>query len=379
MTIYQVFVRNHTLEGTFFSLEKDLDRIKSLGVDVLYLLPIHEIGLKDRKGRYGSPYSIKDYRSISEDLGTLDDFKHLLVAAHDIGLKVMMDIVFHHTSRDAIYIEQHPEWYVYKGGKLANKVGDWSDICDFNFHHESLENYLIDTLLYWTKLGVDGFRFDVASMLPIRFLKKARKAVENVNPNTLWLGESIELDFLEYLRSKGEVGEDDATLYQAFDILYDYDIFKEFKLAIKDNDKIPLYIEALNQQRKRHGHHLKLHFLENHDQVRIASLLDTKSQVNWIKFMFMIRGVNFIYAGEEYGQQHQPHLFEKDPIDWSYQNQTIHQAYLTAIKTKKEMAAQGVEVCDIIAQPHGVVQLVFSQAFRGETSTFIDLSHPSFY
>ena len=112
-----------------------------------------------------------------------------------------------------------------KNGKLANKVGDWSDICDFEINNPALQDYLIDTLVYWTRLGVDGFRFDVASMIPISFWLKARKAVESVNPQTIWLAESIELGFIDYLRSINEVAEDDATLYQAFDILYDYDIF----------------------------------------------------------------------------------------------------------------------------------------------------------
>lgn len=225
-TIYQVFVRNHTPQGNFKSLVSDLVRIKALGVDIIYLLPIHQIGLKARKGSYGSPYSIKDYHSISSDLGTLDDFILLLEEAHKLDLKVMLDIVFHHTSRDAIYIKSHPDWYIYKNGQLANKVGDWSDICDLEIKNEELQEYLIDILVYWTRLGVDGFRCDVASLVPISFWKKAKEAVVSVNPNSIWLAESIEIEFRDYIRSIGEVAEDDETLYQAFDILYDYDIFK---------------------------------------------------------------------------------------------------------------------------------------------------------
>lgn len=373
MTIYQVFVRNHTKEGTFNVLSQDLERIKSLGVDVLYLLPIHPIGVVARKGVYGSPYSIRDYQAISEDLGTKEEFVHLINKAHDLGLKVMMDMVFHHTSRDAVYIKKHPEWYIYKNGKLANKVGGWSDICDLEINNVDLQNYLIDTLIYWTKLGVDSFRFDVASLVPISFWTKAKKAVKSVNQKTIWLAESIEIEFRDYIRSIGEVAEDDQTLYQAFDILYDYDIFKEFKLALSDGKHVKEYIDALNNQIILHGDKLKLHFLENHDQDRIASRLTKKRHLNWLKFVFMIHGVNFIYAGEEFGNTHKPDLFEKDPIDWSQKDLEIHQAYLDAIKMKKHMERENIRVMVIEYLKDGKVRLSLNKPLEGKLHHIIDL------
>lgn len=372
-TIYQVFVRNHTSEGTFKALMSDLARIKSLGVDILYLLPIHQIGIKARKGKCGSPYSIRDYRSICEDLGTLEDFSALIDASHKLGLKVMMDIVFHHTSRDAIYIDKHPSWYIYKNGNLANKVGDWSDICDFEINNLELQDHLIETLIYWTRLGVDGFRFDVASMVPISFWNKARKAIESVNPNTIWLAESIEIGFRDYIRSIGEIAEDDRTLYQAFDILYDYDIFTEFKNALADPKQIETYINALNSQRALHGRNLKLHFLENHDQDRIAAHLSKKRHLNWIKFMYMIYGVNFIYAGEEFGINHKPDLFEKDPLDLSVVDEEIHAAYIEAVQTKKKMIEEGVEVIKLSYLRDGQVELTLNKAFNTKKVYVISL------
>ena len=373
MIIYQVFPRNHTKEGTFTALSKDLERIKALGVDVLYFLPIHPIGVVARKGKYGSPYSIQDYQAICEDLGTKEEFVQLINKAHDLGLKVMMDMVFHHTSRDADYIKKHPKWYIYKNGKLANKVGDWSDICDLEINNLDLQNYLIDTLIYWTKLGVDSFRFDVASLVPISFWKKAKNAVKSVNPKTIWLAESIEIEFRDYIRSIGEVAEDDQTLYQAFDILYDYDIFKEFKLALADGKHVKEYIDALNDQILLHGDKLKLHFLENHDQDRIASRLTKKRHLNWLKFVFMIHGVNFIYAGEEFGNTHKPDLFEKDPIDWSQKDLEIHQAYLDAIKMKKHMELENIKVTAIKYLKDGKVRLSLNKPLEGTLHHIIDL------
>ena len=138
-------LRNHTKEGTFKALEKDLARIKDLGADYIYLLPIHPIGEKSRKGSIGSPYSIKDYWEINEDLGTVDDFKSLINKAHETGLKVMMDIVFNHTSKDSRLLKERPEWF-YKNekGEFANRVGDWDDITDLD---TTKDNGLYDELI----------------------------------------------------------------------------------------------------------------------------------------------------------------------------------------------------------------------------------------
>ena len=163
------------------------------------------------------------------------------------------------------------------------------------------------------------------------------------------------------------------TLYQAFDILYDYDIFKEFKLALSDGKHVKEYIDALNNQILLHGDKLKLHFLENHDQDRIASRLTKKRHLNWLKFVFMIHGVNFIYAGEEFGNTHKPDLFEKDPIDWSVNDKEIHQAYLDAIKMKKHMERENIKVTVIEYLKDGKVRLSLNKPLEGKLHHIIDL------
>ena len=160
--IYQVFVRNYSQEGTFKAVEKDLGRIQALGADIVYLMPVQPIGVKARKGNYGSPYAIQNYTGISEDLGTLADLKDLIDATHKHGMKIILDIVFHHTARDHHWVSEHPEFYYFdENGRLKNKVGDWWDIADLNFDVPLVHEKLIDVLLYWLDLGMDGFRFDV--------------------------------------------------------------------------------------------------------------------------------------------------------------------------------------------------------------------------
>ncbi len=172
--IYQVYVRNHTDEGTFNAFDKDLDRIKDLGVDIVYFLPIHEIGQKQKKGNLGCPYSIKDYNSINHEYGTIEDFKTTIKEIHSRGMKVMIDVVYNHTSYDSKLLEEHPEYFYKKDGQFANRVGDWWDITDLDYSvSKNLWTELIDTLVYWARLGVDGFRWDVASLLPFDFLDMA--------------------------------------------------------------------------------------------------------------------------------------------------------------------------------------------------------------
>ena len=144
--IYQVFVRNYSQDGSFVYLEKDLKRIKDLGVDIIYLTPINEIGQKNRKGNWGSPYASKDYYSISHDLGTKEDLISLINKTHELGMKIILDMVFNHTAPDSVLFKKHPEFYFYKDGKPGNRIGDWSDIIDLDTSREDTQDYLIEVL-----------------------------------------------------------------------------------------------------------------------------------------------------------------------------------------------------------------------------------------
>ncbi|MFW5894832.1 MAG: alpha-amylase family glycosyl hydrolase, partial [Bacillota bacterium] len=315
--IYQVFVRNHTKEGTFKALMEDLDRIRDLGVDILYLLPVHPIGEKHRKGNIGSPYSIKDYRAIDESLGTEEDFKALIEAAHDRGMKVMMDIVFNHTSYDSVLFNTHPEWFYQENGHYTNRIGDWWDIVDFDYEKANgLEDYLIKTLEHYTKMGIDGYRFDVASFLPLSFLSKAHQAVKAIDPDTVWLSESVHGDFLRGFRNEGFEGLSEGEIYRVFDMAYDYDTQPAMEAFIKGEGPLEDYIEWLRRQEEIYPkNYIKMRNLENHDFGRIATYLknDETKLLNWHAFTFFSKGSTLIYAGGETLSDHHPDLFNKDP------------------------------------------------------------------
>ena len=194
--LYSIYVRNYSEAGTFAAVQADLDRIKALGTDIIWLLPIHPTGEKHRKGTLGSPYAIRDYRAVNPEFGTLDDFRHLVDAIHDRGMKCIIDVVYNHTSPDSWLAEHHPEWFFHKpDGSLGNRFGDWWDVADLDYSHKELWEYQIETLKYWARL-VDGFRCDVAPLVPLEFWKRAREEVAAVRPGCFWLCESVERGFV---------------------------------------------------------------------------------------------------------------------------------------------------------------------------------------
>ncbi len=336
-TIYQVFVRNHTQEGTFLSLIKDLPRIQSLGVSILYLLPIHPIGVLARKGKVGSPYSIRDYYAIDEALGTEKDLKALIIEAHRLGLKVMMDIVFNHTARDARWVKEHPEYYYYKDGKLANRIGDWSDIADLDLTREDVRKALIDVLVYWTQFGFDGYRCDVAPLLPLDFWQVAKQKIAKLNPSTIWLSESVHPHFIQYLRGEGYTAHSDAEMFQVFDILYDYDVHEFLQHYLIGKSELSTYLRMVQAQSYIYPEdYVKAHFLENHDVSRIhqtvANITTLKNLTAW---SFFQPGIGFIYAGQETLSTKLPDLFEKDPISLQIKDQTFYTFIAKLIAIKK--------------------------------------------
>lgn len=336
-TIYQIFPRNYSVAGNLNAITKDLSRLSDLGIDFIYLLPIHPIGEKDRKGKMGSPYSIKDYRAIAPDLGTIQDFDTLVREAHNLDIKIMMDVVFNHTSRDSVLLSEHPDWFYLKDGKPANRVGDWSDIADLDFSKPELRQYLIDTLIFWVKRGVDGFRCDVAPIIPLDFWIEARKKVAQEKADVVWLSESIEPEFIKWMREQGYEAHSDAEMYQAFDILYDYDVYGYARDFFQNKGSLNKYIEALAMQEYAFPEdYLKLHFTENHDVERIHALIPNLSTLrNFTAWSFFASGVGFLYAGQETLASKRPDLFEKDPIDLSIKDQKFYDFIKRLIEIKK--------------------------------------------
>lgn len=317
--IYSVYVRNHTPEGTFKAVEKDLDRIKDLGADAIWFMPTYPIGKKNKKGSLGCPYSIADYRGVNPEYGTREEFLHLIDEIHKRGMKCMMDIVFNHTSPDSWLSENKPEYFYRRpDGNFGNKTGDWGDVIDLDYKNKELWDYQIETLCQWAEL-VDGYRCDVAPLVPLEFWLEARRAVEKVKPGFIWLAETVEPGFIRDNRRLGQVGHSDGEMYQAFDMEYDYDIwgFRDQYLAGKIS--LDMYVQVLNQQHITYpDNYVKMRCLENHDQRRAKAAVPNESDlINWTAFMFFQQGAALIYAGQETENDHTPSLFDIDKVNWN--------------------------------------------------------------
>ena len=316
--IYSVFVRNYSPSGTFAGVREDLPRIRSLGADILWLLPIHPIGVQNRKGSLGSPYAIRDYRAVNPEYGTLEDFRALTEAIHAQGMKVIIDVVYNHTSPDSWLRNHHPEWFYRKpDGSFGNHVGDWTDIIDLDYSHRGLWDYQIETLKMWAEL-VDGFRCDVAPLVPLDFWKEARRQVEEVRPGCLWLAESVEPAFVRAIRSMGLPAASDGEIFQAFDMAYDYDIYGKYLDACLGNGSLEAFVDALDGQEGIYPeNYVKLRTLENHDRLRAAALIpDDRALRNWTAFAFFAKGIAMVYNGQENACTRRPGLFDRDPIPW---------------------------------------------------------------
>ena len=345
-TIYQVFIRQFSPTHDFNGVTKQLDRIKALGADILYLIPFYPIGKLNRKGEVGSPYSIYDYTKIDPLNGTEQDFKNLLNSAHEKGLKVIIDMVLNHTSRDSVLLQQHEDWFYHANGKPANKVGDWSDVYDLDYSKKELCDKITEILCNWVKLGVDGFRMDVCSLVPAHFWAQAVNALHKINPNVIMFGESVEINFIRELRKLGCEAMSDGEAYNYFDILYVYDVHDTQSAFVEKNGgTLGAWLkDVLNQEGRYKLDYVKSRYLDNHDRPRVAKFWQgDKLKMLWA-LNFYLKGTAFVYAGDETSFEKQNDLFEIDEVKWSFNDEkkdiSAYISNLAAIK-KHEVYSQG--------------------------------------
>lgn len=312
--IYSVYIRNHTQEGTFLSVIPDLPRIRQLGVDIVWLMPIHPIGVKGKKGSLGCPYANRDYRSVNPEYGTMEDFRALVHAIHENGMKCIIDVVYNHTSPDSVLTVEHPEFFYRRpDGSMGNHVGEWSDVVDLDYTCRELWDYQIESLKMWAGI-VDGFRCDVASFLPVEFWCRARAEVEQIRPGCIWLAETVHSGFGLMSRLSGLYSANDYEMFRAFDMEYDYDVREVFDRYLKGECDLSNYIDVINFQECLYpDNYNKMRCLENHDQPRICSFVrDRQALENFTAFLYFLKGTTLLYAGQEFCCTEIPSLFEKD-------------------------------------------------------------------
>lgn len=369
--IYSVFVRDFSASGDFRGLENDLKRIKDLGTDTIWLMPVYPIGKVDRKGSLGSPYAIKDYLDIDINYGTKQSFHELVDKIHENNMKVMIDIVFNHTSRDSVLLSEHPEWFLRdEEGNLKNKNEEWTDVAQLDYGNLELWDYQIKVLKHYAEF-VDGFRCDVAPQVPIDFWMKARSEVEKVNPKMMWLAESTDGEYVRSLRDRGFWSSSDGELYNAFDMTYDYEIDHLWRSYIKGEIDDSTYVAKLNEQTVIYPDNaIKMRGIENHDQSRAHNIIPNNNDlVNWTAFYGFQRGSMLIYNGQEIGAKHTPSLFEREPIEWD----DIQIDLSDLIKKSHELMQDDIQVdgaYKIVSQGHGIVSVDYQLDDRKRIGVF---------
>jgi glycosidase len=376
--IYQIFPRNYTEAGTLEAAGERLDDVAELGFDYVYLTPVHPIGLERRKGSLGSPYAIADYRRVDPLLGGEDALAGFIKKAHGLGLGVIMDIVYNHTSPDALLVREHPEWY-HKGpsGKPGPRVADWSDVADLDYSQKALWDYQIETLETWARFGADGFRCDVASLVPVEFWVEARKALARARAEAwrgpgeprplLWIAESVHKEFVTECRRRGIPAASDPELHAAFDLSYDYDGREELEGAWRGELSLACYLRHLAVQEALYPERaVKLRFLENHDQGRAAARFGRGARLrNWTLFAMLLPGAFMAYMGEELAMERRIGLFDKETMRPEEGEPAFRPFFAQALALAKKAKAEA-PLFDAELLVEGVVLVVL----RGEGSRY---------
>ena len=328
--IYQIFERNYSQKGDFNSITNDLDRLKNLGVTVLWLMPIHPIGKLKSKGTIGSPYAVQDYYAINPDYGTKEDFKKLVAEAHKRDLKIIIDIVANHTAWDSVMMKTKAFYTQDKSGNIIPPVPDWADVADLNYDNPELRKYITAMLVSWMRdYDLDGFRCDVAGFVPTDFWDQARAEVNKIKPETLWLAEWESPDLLS----------------KAFDMDYSWENHGMLTQVLQGQKPASEIHRIWSEQNAKYQKGaLRMRFSDNHDERRAIARFGEKGALAAETLAFTFDGVPLIYNGMEAGDTAEsgaPALFEKLPIYWGFAERRpeFPRFYKAMIELRKNSAA----------------------------------------
>lgn len=310
--IYEVNLRQFSPEGTIQAFAAQLPRLKKMGVDIIWLMPIQPIGEKNRKGTLGSNYSVRDYKAINPAFGTLEDFKALVAQVHTLGMHLIIDWVANHTAWDHHWVSEHPEWYkknangeidsyVYDNG---NELEYWTDVVGLDYNQPELWIAMTEALLYWIKeANIDGYRCDVAGLVPTAFWEQARLEMEKIKPVFML----AEWSTPELHRA-------------AFDMTYDWELYelmtelmqgKATCLKLKKWLEQPPHPYPIDAYRMKFTSNHDLNAWRAHDQELYGEAFKACAVL-----AATLPGMPLLYNGQESGLDKRLAFFETDPIDW---------------------------------------------------------------
>ena len=302
--IYEVNIRQYTPEGTFKAFEEHLPRLKALGVDLLWFMPINPIGEKNRKGSLGSYYSVRDYTGVNPEFGTLADFKHLVNKAHEMGMHVIIDWVANHTAWDNAWVKEHPDWYVKDENGDLKSPFDWTDVVKLDYNVQEMRQAMIGAMQYWlSEADIDGYRCDVAAEVPLDFWNELRPELDKIKP--------------VFMLAEAEVP---AQHEYAFDMSYAWELHHLMNsIAKKEKNANDLQTYFLKNDTLFSPDAYRMSFITNHDEnswngteyERMGDAVHTFAMLT-----FTLPGMPLIYSGQEAAFDRRLLFFEKDSIDW---------------------------------------------------------------
>lgn len=330
-SLYQINTRQFTPEGTFRSAEMQLPRLKELGVDILWLMPIHPIGKLNRKGVLGSPYAIGDYMKVNPEFGTLEEFKHFVDTAHQLGLHVILDWVGNHTAWDNVLRTTHPDWYEKDatGKPHPTPWYDWDDIIDLDYNSPALRRYMTQAMRYWVKdMGVDGYRVDAAGLIPQDFWDQVSKELRAIKP--------------VFMLAEWESRDMHAV---AFDASYAWTWWDALRNITEGKaDATSLYTYYAWNEKFYPKQAYRMLYTTNHDK---NAWEGTEFEIfgpavdSAIVFSFISDGMPLIYNGQEVGNRKRLAFFDRDPIQWQASADAAHYTslYKKLLALKKKNTA----------------------------------------
>ena len=327
--IYEVNLRQYTDKGTMTAFRQHLYRLKKLGVDILWFMPIHPISEKNRKGELGSYYAVRDYKAVNPEFGTLEDFKSLVALAHKLGFKVIIDWVPNHTGCDHEWVKKHSDWYEKKDGKMFGPY-DWTDVYKLNYSKKKMRAAMIDAMSFWiTEADIDGFRCDVAGMVPVDFWNEAREKLQALKPDLFMLAEATEPELTEH----------------CFNMAYNWpmkDLFSEISATsgfyrfvdaqgnVRKFDKkqaVDIYKRLEEEKRLYAEDTYLMNMITNHDLnswegtefKRLGPLNEAFAVLT-----YTLPGMPLIYTGQEVGMDRALEFFVRDtPPNWDANQKTF--------------------------------------------------------
>jgi len=332
--IYEVNLRQYTEEGTFKAFQGQLNRLKDMGVDILWLMPIHPISKTKRKGTMGSYYAVSDYKAVNPEFGTMQDFKDLVEAVHQKDMYIIIDWVPNHTGWDHKWIKENPNYYTRINGQIIDPINpetgkswDWKDVADLNYDNKKMRRDMIDALEFWIKedINIDGYRMDVAHGVPASFWTEVSTALHKIKKVFL-LAEAEVPEF----RNSGDFAMDYGWTF--------HHLLNKIAVEEKKASDIDKYL-ANDKRDYQKGYHM--HFTSNHDENSWSGTEFERMGDGHATFAVLTAtfdGMPLIYSGQEEPLKRRLEFFEKDPIGFSeYQKADFYRTLLTLKKKNKAL------------------------------------------